>query len=362
MNRRRWIVVVLLVTGTAVCEGIDLEPGRALRAGDRSNLVVVVPSPAPDLLRMAAEDLAQVARLRTGAATGPGVTAIDGDTYAPDRATVPFVVLAGIRPEGAAPLTLDDLEPADRQTSQRFVIAEEVHGSRRVIRVESATTQGVAFGLYEIAERLGARWFHPEDAFVPVDPAAQLPDAFDPPLRSGPAVALRAYHQHTQHPIPMSDWLMAPPEDAKTHLTAYFRWLLRNRQNGFQWQMLSTVDLASWRDHGRWIVDEAHRHGVRVGLSLAFADKQQNGFRLIADLGDALAGEARIAHQRTQLRQGLDALWAMDLGLDWLNLMFATSEMKMVARPKTILTSSLPNLIFGLGVMLFSFSIKPRRL
>lgn len=323
--------MLALALGAAGCEWGDVAPGRALRAGDQSNLVVVVPADAPDLLAMAAQDLSDVARMRTGAATGRDVVRADGGTFDPARAGAPLVVLAGVLPKDAAPLDRGDLSPDDARTSQGYVIAEAVHGDRRVLRVESPTAQGVAFGLYDLADRMGARWFHPEDAWVPVDPAAQLPGPFDPPVRSSPAVALRAYHQHTQHPVPMSDWLMDPPDDAKAHLSAYFRWLLRNRQNGFQWHMLSTVDLAAWRDHGRWVVDEAHRHGVRVGLSVAFADKQQNGFRLIADLGDALQGEARIAHQRTQLRQGLDAFWAMDLGIDWLNLLFATTEMTTVA-------------------------------
>ncbi len=315
------------------CGDGGARPSRALRAGGASTVAIVVPPDAPDALAMAAEDLREVAMRRAGATSAPAVIRAGGATYDPGDAAATIVVLAGVRPAGAAALAFPVAQGrGDARTDQGYVVAEEARGGRLVLRVESPTALGTAYGLYEVAYRLGAAWFHPEDdAFVPADPAATLPPDFRAPVSSLPAMELRGCHQHTQHPIPFSDFLLRPNEAWRPYLARYFRWQLRNRQDGFQWHMLATVDLASWRDHARWVTDEAHRHGVRPGMVIAFADKQQNGFRLIQDLGEGLGSEARLAHQRQQVRQGLDALWAMDLGLDYLHVSFATSEMTTVS-------------------------------
>lgn len=318
--------------GNGAAGGIEREPSRALRSEDSSTLAIVLSQDPSEALVQAAVDLREVARLRTGATRAVEVIRAQGATYDPARAGMPILVMAGARPEGASALAfLPGQGQPDSRTGQGYVIAEETHGGVLVLRVESPTMLGTAYGLYEVAYRLGASWYHPEESFVPADPLATLPADFRTPVQSVPAMDLRGYHQHTQHPIPFSDFLLRPSDAWRPYVSSYFRWLLRNRQNGFQWQMLATVDLPAWRDHARWVVDEARRHGVRVGMAFAFADKQQNGFRLIGDLGEGLRGEARIEHQRRQVRQGLDALWAMDLGLDYLHVSFATSEMTTVS-------------------------------
>jgi hypothetical protein len=326
------VMTVLMATVIAACGGPGAEPSRALRSGDAATLSIVLPTGATESLVMAADDLLEVVRLRTGATTVTAAVISAGETYDPAKAGTTIVVLAGVRPSGATALQFPvAAAQADSRTDQGYIVAEETRGGRLVLRVESPTMLGVAYGLYEVAGRLGATWLHPEESFVPVDPLATLPTDFTTPVSSIPAMDFRGYHQHTQHPIPFSDFLLRPREEWRPYVSHYFRWQLRNRQNGFQWHMLSTVDLPTWRDHARWVTDEAHRHGVRVGMVVAFADKQQNGFRLILDLGEGLEKEARILHQRQQVRQGLDTLWAMDLGLDYLHMMFATSEMTTIS-------------------------------
>ncbi len=327
------VAVCLAVLLALACGSGGNPPSRVLQVAGASTLSVVLSADAPEALAYAAEDLRDVVLRRAGATSAVAVVRATGATFDPADAGTPIVVMAGVRPAGAAALDFPAgaAADADSRTGQGYVIAEETRGGRLVLRVESPTVLGTAYGLYDIAGRLGASWYHPQESFVPVDPAATLPADFRTPVTSLPSMDLRGYHQHTQHPIPFSDFLFRPRDEWRPYVTSYFRWLLRNRQNGFQWQMLSTVDLAAWRDHARWVTDEAHRHGVRVGMVVAFADKQQNGFRLITDLGEGLEADARLAHQRQQVRQGLDSLWAMDLGLDYLHLSFATSEMTTVA-------------------------------
>jgi hypothetical protein len=341
MSSRRtlWIgaLAVLVAVVASACSGTADAPSRALQAAGASTLSIVLPADATEALVLAADDLRDVARQRTGAATAVDVRRASGTTYDPALAGTPIVVMANVRPAGADALPFSlAAGTADSRTDQGYVIAQETRGGRLVLRVESPTALGTAYGLYDIASRLGASWYHPQESFVPVDPLATLPADLATPAPSVPAMDLRGYHQHTQHPIPFSDFLLRPRAEWRPYVTSYFRWLLRNRQNGFQWQMLSTVDLPAWRDHARWVTDEAHRHGVRVGMAVAFADKQQNGLRLITDLGEGLEGPARIEAQRRQVRQGLDALWAMDLGLDYLHMFFATTEMTTVADAEVI--------------------------
>ncbi len=331
------LVLVGVALGLAACsetgEPAPLPPpSRALRVGDSSALVVVVPPTASEALRFAAADLREVARERAGALTAPEVVVAGAATLDPTSVAGPLVVLAGVRPPNAAALPLTGAPAeSDPRFAESYVIAEEAHPGRIVLRVEARCDLGLAYGLYDLAARLGARYYHPRESFVPRGAAATLPDAFATPVVASPAMELRGYHQHTQHPIPMSDFLLRPAAEWRPYISEYFRWLLRNRQNLFQWHMLATVDLPAWQAHGQWIVAEGRRHGVKVGLVLAFADKQQNGFRLIADVAPALPEAERIAHQREQLRAALDDLLALDLGLAHLHVTFATSEMTTVS-------------------------------
>ena len=329
---RVWLLMATSLIVACGPEGAGRDPSSLLVAG-RSNLSVVIPSEAPPYLEMAAEDLLEVAARRVGAAHPSEVMRHDGAPD-PSRAPTGIVVLAGVDLlDSQAPKSFSrPLE--DTREGQGFSLLKEKRDGRTVVTVSGATPLAVAYGLYELAALMGARYYHPRESFVPVDPGAELPAGLEEGLTRSPHARLRGFHQHTQHPIVWSDYLLQPDPANRAPITEYLRYLLRNRQNVFEWHMLGTVNRAEWDDHARFIVAEAHRHGVKAAMVVGFADMQQNAYRLVTDLGEGRPREERIALQRAQVREGLDDL--LPLGLDILVFQFGTTEMTNLSDEETL--------------------------
>jgi hypothetical protein len=89
--------------------------------------------------------------------------------------------------------------------------------------VQGTGPLGTAYGLYEVAQALGARWYHSAESFVPRDPAARLPDALLAGGPRHPVARLRGFHQHTQHPIVWSDYLLKSDPANRAPITAYLQ-------------------------------------------------------------------------------------------------------------------------------------------
>jgi hypothetical protein len=326
-------VVALLGLAALACGGGagDSRDPDALAVGGHGNLTVVLPADGPTFLAMAAQDLLEVVARRTGAEPGPDLVFSQGD-FDPSHASTGIVVLAGVAAPDGTPAAPDAAQ--DRSGGQAYRVVGQSRQGRTVLFVRGSGALGTAYGLYEVAQQLGARWYHPSEEFVPRDPGARLPAELASGVDRQPAARLRGFHQHTQHPIPWAEYLLKADPANRAPITAYLRWLLRNRQNLLEWHMLSTVDRSTWDDHCRWMVEEAHRHGVRLGMVVSFSDLQQNAYRLITDLAQEQPLEARIATQREQVRAGLGSLHP--LGLDLLVFQFGTTEMSKVGDSETL--------------------------
>ena len=178
------------------------------------------------------------------------------------------------------------------------------------VRVEAKSEAMAAYALWGIAGQWGARWYHPEE---PV--AADL--AIVPPANKNevPAFTRRGFHEHTKHPLPYADYYLVPDPQHRAALRRYFRWLARNRQNMASFVLLKTVDLATWLPYIAEVVQDAHEHGVELGVVLSFADNQQNAARLLDFDGET---------DDVRIRAGIDALAAA--GFDFVTLQLGTSE------------------------------------
>ena len=183
------------------------------------------------------------------------------------------------------------------------------------ITVEAATEVGAMYGLYRVAADLGVVYFHPEESFTPSEQDGVLPWHYPGDVEQ-PDFQLRGFHEHTQHPIPMSDFLLRPgDDDFREYVSNYLRWLARNGQNVFTFHLLKTVDLDAWIPYITDIVDEAHDYGIKIGPVLSFSDQQQHGFKLISD---------GAMDEDEQIRSGLDKLLAA--GFDLVGFQIGTSE------------------------------------
>lgn len=256
------------------------EPDTALAADGLVRLTISLPYDAAPTLVAAAGDVIDAVAAITGAAVEGERIVIAQEVAAPAIVVRELQSEASPEPYGPEGYTLEF--------------------DAGVVTVTAAEAVGAMYGLYAIAGDLGARYHHPEETWFPSDPDLALPDGYDGSV-SIPAFAWRGFHEHTQHPIEMSDFLLRPEAEFRPYLSRYIRWLARNRQNTMSWQMLKTVELDAWLPYIADVIDEAHDWGVRVGMVTSFVDQQQNMFRLIRAEEDERDDE-------TQIREGLAQL------------------------------------------------------
>ncbi|MFI5288309.1 MAG: hypothetical protein ACHQ17_01600 [Polyangia bacterium] len=154
-------------------------------------------------------------------------------------------------------------------------------------RVHGGSLLGIQYGLAQLLETGGFRFYHPRQSLVPS--SLRLP-ASAPELGRlfSPDKKLRGLHLHTLHPIePYFDFWEPSPE----HLDGARRvidWLVKNRGNYLQWPALDNITkdpaaLAAWRDHTRAILDYGHARGITfgVGVELFHSGNLQNAFDLV---------------------------------------------------------------------------------
>jgi len=288
------IVALLITTGGCESELGDL----SIRSGERVAAAVVLPTDAGPGLRGAAEDLAQAMQRITGAAE-PGPVVAGSLDQARDR---PFVAVT--------------VDPALDLGEQGYRLRRLRYWNERGVGVVASHEIGAMYGLYHVAADLGVRYHHPEETFFPYDPGARLPYAYDDSINQ-PRFELRGFHEHTQHPTVMCDYLLRPEEPGfRERLSTYLRWLARNRQNLFTFQMLKSVNLDAWFPYIDDVATEARTLGVHFGPVVSFADQQQNGFKLLV--------EDSIDPERVQIEHGLDRF--VDAGFDFVGLQIGSSE------------------------------------
>ncbi len=293
---------VALVLGACSDDSESGEASGALVRDGTVALSVVIPEDAIAGLAGAAEDLVVAVETITGAA-------VPDDAVRTSGASTPRVEVSIVDGLGDEAYTL--------------------LSSEGNVTVTSSTQEGAMYGIYHLIGDLGVRYHHPEETWFPTadqlvlsgQSAAdlQLPTGYDGADNS-PDFEWRGFHEHTQHPIVMSDFLLRPEAEFRPYLSRYIRWLARNRQNTMSWQMLKTVELDAWLPYMDGVVDEAHEWGVRVGMVTSFVDQQQNMFRLIR----AEEGDGEPVDEEEQIRDGLAELLTVDF--DFLVSQIGSSE------------------------------------
>jgi hypothetical protein len=196
----------------------------------------------------------------------------------------------------------------------------EPRGSDAVI-VHGGSLLGVQYGLAQLLEEAGFRFYHPQKTRVPA--AVTLP-ATSP--RYGvtvtPRMTLRGLHLHTLHPIEAHFDFWQPSPEHLERAKRVVDWLVKNRGNYLQWSALSDIakdpsTMAAWQAHTRAIVDYAHARGITVGMDvqLFHGGNVQNAYDLLTDT------DLTAADTRPIMQQKLQPLFG-DLPLDKLGLSF----------------------------------------
>jgi hypothetical protein len=298
-----WALVTCAGVAASSCgSGSDAGQAPPLRAGDALAVAVMVPVGA-----------------------GPGLTAAAGDLRDAMAAIAGVSATAPASPRGAL---IARVVPADTALGdQGFRLSETTSAPESpgipAVLVECQAELGCMYGLYRVAADLGVRYLHPEQTYFPTAPDATLPTGYTG-AADLPHFALRGFHEHTQHPIVMSDVLLRPGvEGFRAMASRYLRWLARNQQNVLYFHLLKTVDLEAWTPWMQDITAEARGLGVGLGAVIGFVDQQQNAFKMIRDDDvDPATGARR--EDAEQIARALDSVLAS--GLSYIGFQIGTSE------------------------------------
>ena len=179
---------------------------------------------------------------------------------------------------------------------------------------------GVQYGLADALERVGYRFFHPQETVRP-----EGLDAFDVDgtgTLETPEQSVRGLSPHTLHPIEMTldGWM--PSEAGALRTRRVIDWLVKNRGNYLQNPALDNIlaDAATreaWALNTASMVNAAHARGVRVGagLQLFGGSNLQLAFDLLEDASGSLDT------RRARMEERLDVL-TRGVPYDALNLSF----------------------------------------
>lgn len=161
-----------------------------------------------------------------------------------------------------------------------------------ILTVTGGGVLGVQYGLADVLERAGFRFFHPHATLVPEDP--RLPASFaDAGEEHEPEVAHRALHLHTLHPTDALFDLWVPSGDGVERAARIVDWMVKNRANHLEWMGLDDITdddeaWSAWREHTASLLDRVHARGLTagVGVELYGSGNLQHAYDLLDAPGD----------------------------------------------------------------------------
>ncbi len=170
---------------------------------------------------------------------------------------------------------------------------------------------GVQYGLAQLLELAGVRFYHPYLTHAPktlVVPA----DAPGFATRVEPALRLRGLHLHTIHPIEAYWAFWEPSAQHRDDARRILDWLVKNRGNYVQWVALDDIQddaarASAWHEHTRALIDVAHQRGLGVGLGIQLfgLSNVQRGWDLIDKPLATASAHDQIEARLPQILDGL---------------------------------------------------------
>ena len=183
-------------------------------------------------------------------------------------------------------------------------------------KLVARSVQGITFGVYGLLDEvLGFRFIHPKTTISP----EKLEWPKELKYSSFPRFSKHGFHLHTQHPLELTEQLHNPEfSNAWEDVKEYIDWLVRNRQNYWEWCLLRTVDMEKWQPHAKRMVNYSHQRGLMIGVDVSLHMIQQRTFQLYKSWPKSWR------NKETQLLRSLENLYYADW--DYLNVEFATAE------------------------------------
>ncbi len=305
MNRRAFGIVAILAM-MCIAPGVQASAAAkpwVIAENGKAKAAIVIPKDASAPVRVAADDLQKYVALISGA-------------------KLPIHEAAGSTPLVFTDTTVILINPAGDglpEPDGSFIIRTERESGRPpTIRITGKGAVGAMYGTYTLIEKLGVRFFHPEQEYVPKSHDLQVGEMN---ITQSPAYKSRGIQQHTLHPIEYTDILMATPSDENLQRAyRYVEWHAKNRQNYLFWWWVDLYDVSARREYVNKIVRYAHDRGVKVGLVVGMPFRQQHSYNLLKC--DACLSDT--ATWTTCLHQGVDEI--ASLGIDAMCVFFGENE------------------------------------
>lgn len=268
-----------------------------------TKISLLLPTDAPEAVSLAAAD---AFTLLAGIA---GLTVTHSTTLVADEDTLNIVI--GDAALSASIHTAAELAEMAAESFRLRLI--ETNGATAIV-VTGADARGLQYGVYEVLEILGFRFFHPEQTYAPSLERLAFPETLD--VYEAPDWGRRGYHFHTMHPIEAAEFLMKESPRHEQWAKNLINWLVRNKQNYWQFELLREADFDNLIDYYTELLDYSHRRLVDVGVTVTWVFQQQKAWKL---LPGQFGGE-----QREKLKAGIDRL--MQVPWDHLNLEMGSTE------------------------------------
>jgi len=268
-----------------------------------TRVLIVLPNDADASVRLAADDavglLKQIPTLEAAVANA---IADDGATF--------NVAIVG---RGVSAAVFTAAETANMPPeSFRLRSAGE-----RVVAIAGADARGRQYGIYDVLERLGFRFFHPEQTYAP--PAADVKWPAKVDVFETPSWGRRGFHFHTEHPIEASEFLLVPSATHRQWAHDLIDWLARNKANYWEFELLRTVDYDKTAPYFKELVDYSHARQVDAGVVVTWVFQQQKAWKLLPSV---------VIENKAALERGLDRI--MQVPWDHVNLEMGGTEFTKV--------------------------------
>lgn len=136
--------------------------------------------------------------------------------------------------------------------------------------VHAGNALGLQYGLSELLEGMGFRFFHPKKIHAPATLSlGALPAAGE---LTTPMQTTRGLQLHTLHTIEAMHDFWIPGDDHLEGAKRTIDWMVKNRGNFIHWLTLDNIDdpeeHAKWAKHTKAINAYAHLRGVRTSIGL----------------------------------------------------------------------------------------------
>lgn len=187
-----------------------------------------------------------------------------------------------------------------------------------ILTLSTRSHHGISFGLYGLLqEKLGILFVHPKQTIIPNYNEWPLPSTFK--WESKARFDKKGFHLHTMHPTELTEQLLDESRpNALEDIIEYLDWLVRNRQNYFEFNLLEGIDHKKWPAHAKAFVDYGHSRGLIMGVDVSLHMVQQKAYMLYQNW------PANWRKKEKQIEKNL--AWLFQADWDLVNMEFSTTE------------------------------------